>query len=441
MVAIAFAMVAAGGVAASAWLWTQLEGERDALRTTQATLAAESSARTSDAATAARKLSAVESDLARSVTAAKEADEARVRQEKAADALISSFLRSSEAELGGSATTLAREVLRGNALEELNASLPEAKYLAVALAVAEALAREPSAVNPAELYRDLTFAADLALRARAGLEPTSATLGDALHAVAQLMWSARKLPFVEPKVADALLADAAKFAAQAREARALAGGRRLALTLLLLAEIDRRAGRLTEASALLATADLEVLKDGTPMEVAAVELVLAEVLFELARNQQAVDLLEARASNLERLSEREWPQAIVVALRLRETRLTMLRVMGLDKSNATEWLLEQVRLARTQLRAKRYLAVYETLPAVLKAFERDQSRFRERLECATMLARAMDALGSTKSASDLLEQKQLIDDARILGVESPLAREFAALREALQESLRAKSGR
>lgn len=277
VVAIAFALVAAGGIAASAWLWTRLEGERDARIASEARLAAETLARANEVAESTRRLGAVEGELAIARTAARDADEARVRNEKAADALIASFLRSSQIELGGSTTTLAREVLRGGALEDLSKSLPEAKYLAVALAVVEALARERSASSPGELYRDLTFAADFAGRARASLDPASATLGDALHAVAQLMWGSRRLPFVEPKVADALRADAIKFALEAREARKAAGGRRLALTLVLLAEIERADRRLAEAAVLLSDADIEVLKDGSPLEAAAVEIGRAHV--------------------------------------------------------------------------------------------------------------------------------------------------------------------
>jgi hypothetical protein len=278
----------------------------------------------------------------------------------------------------------------------------------------------------------VTFATDFLVRARTVLDPTSATLGDALHAVAQLMWSSRRLPFVDPKVDAALKSDALKFAGEARSARAAAGGRRLAVTLVLLAEIERDAKRLSEAALLLSDADLEVLKDGTPLEVAAVELSLAEVQYELGRTQQAVDLLDARASALAAVEPREWPQAPAAALRLRETRMRMLEAMGVAKSDPPRWMAEQVALARTQLAARRFAAVYEMLPAVLKAYERDQSRFRERLDCALILARAMESLGSAKSAYELLDQKQLVDDARILGAEHALTQEYESLRSRLK---------
>lgn len=436
VVAIAFALVAAGGIAASAWLWTRLEGERDARIASEARLAAETLARANEVAESARRLGAVEGELAIARTAARDADEARVRNEKAADALIASFLRSSQIELGGSTTTLAREVLRGGALEDLSKSLPEAKYLAVALAVVEALARERSASSPGELYRDLTFAADFAGRARASLDPASATLGDALHAVAQLMWGSRRLPFVEPKVADALRADAIKFALEAREARKAAGGRRLALTLVLLAEIERADRRLAEAAVLLSDADIEVLKDGSPLEAAAVELELAEVQFELGRTQQAVDLLEARARSLAAESSGADASSAAAAagavVRLRETRMRMLEVMGLPKSDEARWMVERLSLARANLAAKRYAPVVESLPAVLRFLEKDQSRFRERLDCALVLARAMDALGSGRAAYETLDQKQLADDVRILGPEHPLSKDFESLRAELR---------
>jgi len=434
MVAIGFSFVAAGAIAASAWLWTKLETERASLRQAEARLAVETVARQADAAESARKLSAIEVDLAIARLSAKEAEDARVRNEKAADALIASFLRSSQVELGGTTTTLAREVMRGGALEELSKSLSTEKYLAVALAVCEALAREPSAANAAELYRDLTCAADFAGRARAALEPTSPTFGDALHAVAQLMWNSRKLPFVEPKVADALRVDAVKFANEARVARSAAGGRRLALTLVLLGEIERDAKRLTEASTLLGDADLEVLKDGSPIEAAAVELTLAEVLYQLTRTQQAVDLLDARAKSIEMYSEKELPQGSAVVLRLRQTRMKMLEAMGTETLDQPRWMAEQIVMARAHLAARQPAAVYQALPAVLKYFERDQSRFRERLDCALLLARAMDALGSGKAAYETLDQKQLTDDARILGPEHPLSRDFEAMRARLRPS-------
>jgi hypothetical protein len=432
VVAISFAATAALAIATSAWLWTRLENERDARAAAEVRYLAEKKAAETAAADAASRISAVEAEVAAAAASAKVIDDARVRSEKAADALIGSFLRSSQIEIGGSTTTLAREALRGGALDELSKAVPEEKYIAVALAVVEALAREPSAASPGELYRDLTFATDFLVRARTVLDPTSATLGDALHAVAQLMWSSRRLPFVDPKVDAALKSDALKFAGEARSARAAAGGRRLAVTLVLLAEIERDAKRLSEAALLLSDADLEVLKDGTPLEVAAVELSLAEVQYELGRTQQAVDLLDARASALAAVEPREWPQAPAAALRLRETRMRMLEAMGVAKSDPPRWMAEQVALARTQLAARRFAAVYEMLPAVLKAYERDQSRFRERLDCALILARAMESLGSAKSAYELLDQKQLVDDARILGAEHPLAQEYESLRSRLK---------
>ena len=433
VVAIAFASVAAGGIAASAWMWTRLEGERDARIASEARLAAETLARANEVAESSRRIGAVEGELALVRSAARDAEESRVRSEKAADALIASFLRSSQIELGGSTTTLACEVLRGGALDDLSKSLPEAKYLAVALAVVEALARERSASSPGELYRDLTFAADFAGRARASLDPASATLGDALHAVAQLMWSSRRLPFVEEKVAVALRTDALKFAAEAREARKAAGGRRLALTLALLAEIERSDRRLAEAAILLSDADIEVLKDGGPLEAAAVEHELAEVQYELGRTQQAVDLLEARAKSLAAASAGAGDPASLAAavVRLRETRMRMLEAMGLPKSDEPRWMLEQLALGRAQLAAKRHAAVVSALPAVLRYLERDQSRFRERLDCALVLARAMDALGSRKAAYDTLDQRQFADDVRILGPEHPLSKDYEALRAEL----------
>ncbi len=115
-VAIVFALLAAGGIGASAWLWTRLDSERESLRETEAKLAAESAARAAESADAARRLSAAEADLGAARASAKEAEEARIRNEKAADALIASFLRSSQVELGGSSTGLAREILRGGGL-------------------------------------------------------------------------------------------------------------------------------------------------------------------------------------------------------------------------------------------------------------------------------------------------------------------------------------
>lgn len=431
-VAIVFALLAAGGIGASAWLWTRLDSERESLREAEAKLAAESAARAAESADAARRLSAAEADLGAARASAKEAEEARIRNEKAADALIASFLRSSQVELGGSSTGLAREILRGGGLDEMSRTLPEGKYLAVALAVIESLAREPSAGNTAELYRDLTFAADFAARAKAAIDPSSPTYGDALHAVAQFMWAARRLPFVEEKVATALRGDAAKFAAAALEARRSAGGRRFAVTLVLLAEFEREAKRLDDAAKLLAEADLEVLKDGSEPEKAAVELALAEVLFEIGRAQQAVETLEARARSVERFNERELAAAPAIALRLRETRMKMLDAMGVPKAEPQRWMLEQVALARAQFAARRYAAVYESMPAILKGYERDQSRFRERLECVLLLARSMDALGSPKAALETLDQRQFVDDARVLGAEQPLAKDYESLRAELR---------
>ena len=65
VVAIAFALVAAGGIAASAWLWTRLEGERDARIASEARLAAETLARANAVAESTRRLGAVEGELAK----------------------------------------------------------------------------------------------------------------------------------------------------------------------------------------------------------------------------------------------------------------------------------------------------------------------------------------------------------------------------------------
>lgn len=432
LVTIAFALAAAGGIAASAWLWTRLDGERDRVRESEARLAAESVARAREAAEAAKKIAAVEVDLGAARLAARDAEDARERTQKAADALIASFLRSSQVELGGSTTALAREVVRGGALDELAKTLPEEKYLAVALAVVEALGREPTAAGPSELARDITFAAGFATRARQVLDPKSPILGDALHAAAQLIWSGRRLAFVDARTAAALGVDAAKVAAEAREVRAAAGGRRLALTLVLLAEIDRAAGRLPDAAKLLADADLEVLKDGGPLEVAAVERELAEVEYELGRTQQAVDRLDARAKAIAAIDARELPQAPDAALELRVLRMRMLGALGVEKGDPQRWLTEQVVLARAEVAAGRFAAVAEALPAVLVAYRRDQSRYRERLECALLLAHAMEALGSPKAAYETLDQRQLADDARVLGADHPLSKEFEASRARLR---------
>ena len=185
---------------------------------------------------------------------------------------------------------------------------------------------------------------------------------------------------------------------------------------------------------MLGDADLEVLKDGSLIEAAAVELTLAEVLYQLTRTQQAVDLLDARAKSIEMYSEKELPQGSAVVLRLRETRMKMLEAMGTETLDQPRWMAEQIVMARAHLAARQPAAVYQALPAVLKYFERDQSRFRERLDCALLLARAMDALGSGKAAYETLDQKQLTDDARILGPEHPLSRDFEAMRAKLRPS-------
>ena len=53
------------------------------------------------------------------------------------------------------------------------------------------------------------------------------------------------------------------------------------------------------------------------------------------------------------------------------------------------------------------------------------------LDCALVLARAMDALGSRKAAYDTLDQRQFADDVRILGPEHPLSKDYEALRAEL----------
>ena len=377
-----------------------------------------------------------EADLARgearvAADNARLAAAARAKSEGAADAIIAALLGSTNIEIGGESSSLAQELLRGERLKELEAQLPEGKYLAVALAVVESLAREASAANSAEVYRDIKFATDFLAKAHAALDPAASTYGDALHAVAQLMWSYRQLAFLDPQVATALRSDARKFAEDARIARSVAGGRALALTLVLLAEIEREDKHLTEALAALTLAKDAADKDALPSEKGAIDLARAALLFELGKQQDAVEILGVRAA----LLEAAYPTGNAMTTRVRETRVRMLETLGVAKSDEQLWMSERLALARACVQSKRFAAAYALLPDVAKHYQRDQSRFRERVECMVLLARAMDALGSTAAASESLDQKQLVDDVRILGDQTALAKEY----ESLRTELRAKA--
>ena len=67
------------------------------------------------------------------------------------------------------------------------------------------------------------------------------------------------------------------------------------------------------------------------------------------------------------------------------------------------------------------------LVEVLEQYSADETRFRERLEGAIWLARALDMLGATDAALATVDQPRVREDARILGEKTVLARDHAAL--------------
>jgi hypothetical protein len=72
------------------------------------------------------------------------------------------------------------------------------------------------------------------------------------------------------------------------------------------------------------------------------------------------------------------------------------------------------------------------LVEALERYAADETRFRERLEAAVWLARALDMMGATGVALATIDQPRIREDARILGEKTVLSRDHAALIEELR---------
>ena len=93
---------------------------------------------------------------------------------------------------------------------------------------------------------------------------------------------------------------------------------------------------------------------------------------------------------------------------------------------------ERLALGRVLVQLGRPALALEVLGHAVRYHARDETRFRERLEGAVWLARALDQLGSVKAALETLDQPRLVEDARIFGRETLLVREYETLRTTLR---------
>jgi hypothetical protein len=98
-----------------------------------------------------------------------------------------------------------------------------------------------------------------------------------------------------------------------------------------------------------------------------------------------------------------------------------------------------VQVGRLLVQLQRPQAGREVLIETLEKYAADETRFRERLETAVWLARALDMMGATGVALATIDQPRIREDARILGEKTVLSRDHAALIEELRAKSEARS--
>lgn len=457
--AVAAAVVVALGAAAVAgWSFVRADrafAERDLAREEAATLSGRLAGRETEVealkemvAFAEREVVARDGRLAAASEAlartSREADGLRRELEAAVaagDAFAAAYLRASAPSLGGRRASMALELLAtdpaggASPLEVLATSLPRDKSIAVLLATIESLAGDSPFATAGEANAALVLAGGLVADARRAfpvdgpdaVASQASLLDDALVAAARLAWAVHDEGFTDLEARAGLRGDARRFAQEALLLRRAEGGRVAAECLALLGAVAREEGDLAEAASHLEDARREVLKDGDAAEVAAVEVDLATAWFELERADEALALLEARAKALAAGRAGATTRERGARLRVEQVRGRMLDALGVRERDADASFAARLALGEAAADAGRAELAYGILPEVLAHFARDESRFTERVAGALALARALDALGSTREALRLLADARFAADLRVLGDAHPLASEHAAL--------------
>jgi hypothetical protein len=320
------------------------------------------------------------------------------------------------------------EVLRGEVLATLRESMSREEGLDVALSIVRSMALDPRIANVAMARTDLAFVKDFLAEAQAVYAVDSEARAEALLAVAQMSVAYADVPALDAASRAVLRENAATCVEEVVRTRSAQGGRALAIALELRGRLARAAGDPAKA-----TADFEAARAAlgdTPdtFDSARIAVGLAVLWADTGRASDAVQLLRVEAN----AAERAFPLGSVAELELRRTLAGILARKSDDPNAPSAALEERVHIGRLLVQLYRPQAGREMLVEALERYAADETRFRERLEAAVWLARALDMMGATGVALATIDQPRIREDARILGEKTVLSRDHAALIEELR---------
>ncbi len=318
------------------------------------------------------------------------------------------------------------ELLRGEVLDRLQATLSKEAFFDLRLAAVCSMSRETSAfgrgVRDGDRVRsDFAFAKAFLEDAPTAVGEMDERFGEALLAVGEYCLTAQSIALLDAPAREVLRENARACAKRAGPMFATfangALGRARALAIEGgLASIDRDHA---QAEKYFQEARDILPRGASPALHAVLALRAAQSLAALDRRSDAIALLVTAGAQLE---ERE-PFGVPIEVELRGMIVALLLEAG-EQDRAME---ARIALGRALVQARRLGAATETLSEAARAFAADETRFRERVEACIWLARALEARGMHEEAFRLLDQQRLHDDARILGENTVLARDRAAL--------------
>ena len=395
-----------------------------------------------DARFAAARVAELEATSQAAETRAAEEAVRRARAEveatraSGAAAILRAILKASTDGVPGAPPRRAlHEILRGEVLATLRESMSREEGLDVALSIVRSMALDPRIANVAMARADLAFVKEFLAEAQSVYGADSEARAEALLAVAQMSVAYADVPALDPASRAVLRENAATCVEEVVRLRTSLGGRALAIALELRGRLARATGDLAKA-----TADFEAARAAlgdTPdvSDAARVAVALAVLWADEGRVADAVQLLRVEAN----AAERAFPLGSVAELELRRTRAGILARQINDTSALSAALEERVQVGRLLVQLQRPQAGREVLIETLEKYAADETRFRERLETAVWLARALDMMGATGVALATIDQPRIREDARILGEKTVLSRDHAALIEELRAKSEARS--
>lgn len=317
------------------------------------------------------------------------------------------------------------ELLRGDVLLKLQSRMPRERYLELVRATVQAMARDVRPRDHARVRIDFDFAKEMLAEAQKTYEPGSVLMGDALLAVAEMCIAYQAISGLDEPARVTLQENAQTCAELAAPLLRERGGRAYARTLDLQGELARIVGDAARAVDLHIDATRALGEDADARDRATIALHLATALLDVGRRADALALLRTQGERLAAVypfgDEREL-----------EIRTLLVSLLSTDDESAA--MEQRLALGRVLAQLGRPAVAYDVLSRAVAYYKTDDTRFRERLEAILWLARAMDQTGSPEAALATLEQPRIREDARVIGEQTVLAREYAQL----TASLRAK---